>query len=129
MAKTRVKTTSPALTVGVYDANYWKNYTLDVDSRKILFFNGRPLAGGVQDVQQVVAAPTSTYCMIEPSTAQVLEPGDSVTWTANDFTRPPIGFATNGVPVEGAAESFTYVWDGTPKAGSFEAATYLFDRW
>ena len=124
----RVKTTSPALTVGVYDANYWKYYTLDVDGRKILFFNGRPLAGGVQDVQQVIAAPTSAYCTFEPSAVQTVDrPGDSVTWTASDFTRPPVGFATNGVPVEGAAESFTYVWDGTPKAGSFEAATYLFD--
>ena len=124
----RVRTTSPALTVGVFDPDYWKYYTLDVDSRKILFFDGRPVAGAVQDVQQVIASPASSYCTIEPVGERVMEPGDSVTYTANGFIRPPLGFATNGVPVAGASDSFSYVYDGTLHVGAFDGGlTYLFD--
>ena len=122
----RVKTTSPALTVGVLDADYWKYYTLDVDGREILFFDGRPLAGGIQTVQQVIASPTAQYATIEPSGEQAMEPGDTITWTASGFTRPPLGFATNGVPVD--VITYTYAYDGKPHAGAYDAGVeYLFD--
>ena len=122
----RVKTTSPALTVGVLDPNYWKYYTLDVDGREILFFNGRPLAGAIQDLQQVISSPTAQYATIEPSGEQTVEPGGTITWSASGFTRPPLGFATNGVPVD--VNTYTYAYNGEPRAGAYNAGVeYLFD--
>ena len=104
----RVKTTSPALSVGIFDDNFWEHYTLDVNGNKQLFFNGKPLAGAVQDVLQVVSSPKSDYCTISPEGEITLEKGESVTWTASNFIRPPIGFETNGVPNETNIASFTY---------------------
>ena len=122
----RVKTTSPALTVGVFYSDYWKYYTPDVDGREVLFFDGRPLAGAIQDLQQVVTSPTAQYATIEPSGEQAVGPDGTVTWTASGFTRPPLGFATNGVPVD--VNAYTYVYDGQPRAGVYDTGVeYLFD--
>ena len=125
----RVKTTSPALVCGVLTDDYWHRYCADVDGNPVAFFDGKPLAGALQKPLQVVAPPdvNADCATLTPSGDQLVEAGQTVTWTVTDARRPPLGFATNGVPVGSDTFSYALAADASAVAGRLVTdVTYLF---
>jgi len=104
----RLKAHSPALGAGVLPDDYYKFYCTDLNGNPIVFRDGRPTAGAVQDVVACVSVKATTDIgTMEPSGDVVLEPGESVTVSVRDQTRPLAGFTVNGEFVEGASYTYT----------------------
>ena len=113
----RLKATSPALGAGVLPDDYYKIYCTDLNGNPIVFRNGRPTAGAVQDVVACVSVTAMTDIgTVHPTGDIVLEPGESVTVSLQDQTRPLAGFTVNDAFVEGQAYTYT-----APASGSVPA--------
>ena len=118
----RLKSTSPAIGYGSLrsqsnpddDSGYWKTYGPDINGKPILFFDGKPLPGAVQELVQVVEIAASDYADVTPVGTQVVEPGESVTVTLTSPKRPPVGFTVGGEEVAGTTCTYTAPLAGTP---------------
>lgn len=109
----RLKAQSPAIGAGVLTDDYYRFYCSDLNGQPIVFRNGRPTAGAVQEVVACVRVTAEAdFGTVEPTGDTVLEPGESVTVTVKRATRPVAGFTVNGAFVAG--RSYTYT---APAAG------------
>ena len=109
----RLKATSPAIGAGVVPDDYYKFYCSDLMGRPVVFREGRPTAGAVQDVVACVRVTAQPDVgTVEPSGDTVLEPGASVTVRAKGVTRPVAGYTVNGAFVAGSTYTYEAPADG-----------------
>ena len=118
----RLKSTSPAIGYGSLrsqsnpddDGGYWKTYGPDINGKPILFFDGKPLPGAVQELVQVLEIAASDYADVTPVGTQVVEPGESVTVTLTSPKRPPVGFTVGDEEVSGMTYTYMAPVGGIP---------------
>jgi len=113
---------SPAVGYGYLPEDYYKVYSSDINGSPIIFKNGRPTAGAVQEVVSgLYLTATSLHAELNvPEGYYAVEPGGSMTVSVVRATRPPVGFVVNGETVPGTSYTFT-----APAAGEAEACVTI----
>jgi len=130
----RLKSTSPAIGYGSLksmataadDSGYWKTYGPDINGKKVLFFDGKPLPGAVQEIVQSVNVSAADYGTMVPTGVVYIEPGSSLTVSLTAAKRPP-----RGLVVDGVETSMTSVTIPAPDApsGVIEVSALFGTNW
>lgn len=103
----RLLVTSPAMTCGVVDDEFWKAYSSDLQSRALLFVDGKPLAGALHNPVLVVCTHSESRCGIAPAAEIPLEAGEGIEIRGTTGERPAVDLTVDGRSVGSAV--FTYV--------------------
>lgn len=111
----RLLSCSRAIGGGAADAIDYRSFTSGFGGDPVLFVDGQPTMGAFQTLVDAVAVPKPQYGSYGslPVTNGVA-PGETLTITLADSTRPCSGFVVNGVTNESDAASFTYTGSANP---------------
>lgn len=132
----RLRSDSPAVggvdLSGTSDRVAWAHFTIDdIENRPQLFVDGRPTAGAVQKTVAAVVAQSTDVAGISPAGTQLVEDGDSVTFTAvGSENRQFLGFSVDGELSETVGRTFTWTADANASyTGAVVVASVFNTNW
>ena len=103
----RLLATSPAISCGDFDGDFWRSYSSDLESRQLIFVEGKPIAGALHNPIAVVRTCSESRCGIEPAGDVAVEPGEPLEIHGTTGERPAVDLVVDGRSI--GAATWTYV--------------------
>ena len=120
----RLLTVSPGLTCGSFEPDDWKYYSPDLNSRPLVFIDGKLIVGALQNPVAALVTSGSAHCGISPEGVTPVEAGESVTVSGTTGDRPALDLVVDGESIGATSWTYTAPTDVIPTVPITVEAVY-----